>query len=405
MLKLLQKNANDLYIGLLPVRTKDGIFFPNGKFEGTWTSVELQYAKKLGYQIKVTKGFQFNKELDIFDEYVDELSEKKDKLKGSQRQVVKSLLNNLLGRFALNFVKPITKTVHKTELDKILATKEVKTFKIINDDNFIVTFIPVVNKDICESHGLDYYKVILNERKNNIVGKIDVFQDTSIIISAFTTAYARVHMHQIKLDILANGGKIYYSDTDSMVTNLSLDQLKEIMPDRIGNKLGQLKFEHTVNEAFFISNKTYALKTKDGKEITKTKGAVKDSIPYSHFQDLYLHSKSIKANKTSSTINYSKGSVTIETKEIDINWDSYTKRAKYYDPKTKLWTDTRPLYIDNLTKSIVVYVPKNIIKYTSYPTEEPKVIIKEPTMISKNTCSQYKGYGPYADYENCLLLR
>lgn len=73
----------------------------------------MQYAKKLGYQIKVTKGFQFNKELDVFDEYVDELSEKKDKLKGSQRQVVKSLLNNLLGRFALNFVKPITKTVHK----------------------------------------------------------------------------------------------------------------------------------------------------------------------------------------------------------------------------------------------------------------------------------------------------
>jgi hypothetical protein len=131
-------------------------------------------------------------------------------------------------------------------------------------------------------------------------------------------------MHQIKLDILANGGKIYYSDTDSLATNLSLDQLKEIMPERIDNNLGQLKFEHNVNEAFFISNKTYVLKTKVGKEIKKAKGAVKYSIPYSHFQYLYLHSKSIKANKTFSTINYSKGSVTIETKEIDINWDSYT---------------------------------------------------------------------------------
>jgi hypothetical protein len=121
------------------------------------------------------------------------------------------------------------------------------------------------------------------------------------------------------------------------------------MPERIDNNLGQLKFEHNVNEAFFISNKTYVLKTKVGKEIKKAKGAVKYSIPYSYFQYLYLHSKSIKANKTFSTINYSKGSVTIETKEIDINWDSYTKREKLYDPKTKLWTDTRPLYIDNLT--------------------------------------------------------
>ena len=27
--------TNELYIGLLPVRTKTGIIFPNGKFEGT----------------------------------------------------------------------------------------------------------------------------------------------------------------------------------------------------------------------------------------------------------------------------------------------------------------------------------------------------------------------------------
>ena len=50
-------------------------------------------------------------------------------LKGSSRQVVKSLLNNLIGRFALNFVKPITKTVNQNELDYLLATKEIKTLK------------------------------------------------------------------------------------------------------------------------------------------------------------------------------------------------------------------------------------------------------------------------------------
>jgi len=105
-----------------------------------------------------------------------------------------------LGRFALNFVKPITKAVNNSQLDKILSTKEIKTFKQINNNNFIITFVPIINKDICESHGLDFYKVILNERKQNIVGKIDDFKDTSIIISAFTTAYARIHMHKIKLD-------------------------------------------------------------------------------------------------------------------------------------------------------------------------------------------------------------
>lgn len=137
-----------------------------------------------------------------------ELSKLKDELEGSQKQVVKSLLNNLLGRFGLNFVKPITKTVKKNQLDKILSTMEVKTFKEINEDNFILTYIPIINQEICESHGLDYNKVILNQRPHDLIGKVDVFKDVSIIMSAFTTAYARVHMHKI-------------------------------MPEQIGNKLGQ----------------------------------------------------------------------------------------------------------------------------------------------------------------------
>ena len=36
--------------------------------------------------------------------------------------------------------------------------------------------------------------------------------------------------------------------------------------------------------------------------------------------------------------------------------------------------DTRPLYIDNLTRSISVYIPKNIIQFTMH--QKPKVIIE-----------------------------
>jgi hypothetical protein len=66
-------------------------------------------AKANGYKITVLKGLQFNKQESPFKEYVEELSRQKDTLTGSTRQVVKSLLNNLIGRFALNFVKPICK--------------------------------------------------------------------------------------------------------------------------------------------------------------------------------------------------------------------------------------------------------------------------------------------------------
>jgi len=52
---------------------------------------------------------------------------------------------------------------------------------------------------------------------------------------------ARVHMNQIKLDILTAGGLLYYSDTYSIVTDLSLYKLKEVMPEKVGKELGQFK--------------------------------------------------------------------------------------------------------------------------------------------------------------------
>lgn len=362
--------TNNLYLGLLPVKTKSGTIFPNGKFAGIWNTIDLKFAKEKGYKIKVIKGYQFNIiKNSPFINYVDDLSLLKDTLTGSQRQVVKSLLNNLLGRFALNYIKPITKIVKKVELDYILTTKVIKTFKEINENNYIITYYPIVNKEICDSHNLDYYKVILNERKKNISENVDIFLDTSIVISSFVTSYARIFMHEIKFTILQNNGNIYYSDTDSIVTNLSLDKLKQILPKEIGNKLGQLKLEYQVREAYFISNKTYTLLLEDGKTIKRAKGVSSNSLEFADYVYMYKESKFTVADKTSSYIDYNRGSVTIMTKKVFIDWNSYKKREKIYNPKTNLWTDTRPLYIDNLTRSITIYKApqKNIIKFHYKP--------------------------------------
>jgi hypothetical protein len=95
-----------------------------------------------------------------------------------------------------------TKTVNKKLLDNILVffkgkrkkQKNIKTFKEINSDSFVLTYMPLLDKEVCESHYIDYYQAILKERSHNIEKFVNVFQDTSIIISAFTTAYARVYM-------------------------------------------------------------------------------------------------------------------------------------------------------------------------------------------------------------------
>jgi hypothetical protein len=224
-----------------------------------------------------------------------------------------------LGRFAINYVKPITKTVNKKVLDNILATRVVKTFKEIKSENFGLTYLPLLDKEVCDSHNIDYHKAIFNERSHNIEKFVNVFQDTSIIISAFTTSYARVHMNQIKLDILAAGGLLYYSDTDSIVTDLSLDKLKEVMPEKVGKELGQLKFEYKISKGYFISNKIYALLLDDGTIIKKGKGFSTDSVSLFDYEQMYLYSQSIEANRISGKINYSLGSVMIDNKKIIID--------------------------------------------------------------------------------------
>lgn len=78
--------------------------------------------------------------------------------------------------------------------------------------------------------------------------------NSSIAITAVVTAYARIHMSKLKLYILSKSGSIYYTDTNSIVTNIELD---EHLVDK--NELGKLKLEHKVKKGIFITNKTYCL--------------------------------------------------------------------------------------------------------------------------------------------------
>lgn len=222
----------------------------------------------------------------------------------------------------INNINIIDAQARAIQSDKILSTKEIKTFKSIKTDKFIVTFAPVINKYICKSQGgsldLAFYKVNLNEKI--IVEKYYGFKNTSIIImSTFTTVYVLINMNQIKLDIITSGRRICYSDIDSLITNLSLNKLKEIMPKRIVDKLGQLKFEQYVKEVYFISKKTSAFLGKDGKVKIKTKGVSAASWDISNIKDMYLNSKYIKGDKTSSIISYSKCSVSIKVNIFNLN--------------------------------------------------------------------------------------
>ncbi len=340
--------TNSNYLGLLPVRRKEGLVMPNGKWTGWYFSEELKFASDNGYNIKVIRGYNFNKEFNIFDNYINYLYNIKSTTTNLvERAIMKSLLNNLLGRFGLNINKPKTEIVDLDKLDLLISTRECNSFKKISDNSFLISYYPKVSKVICEMHGLDYTEVLkdaslkvnLDNQSNS-----DKFNDVSIVISAAITAYARIYMSKVKLNILNKGGNIYYTDTDSIITDIPLDN--------VGSKLGEFKLEHKVKKGYFLSAKTYGLIFENNKTLCKSKGVVENGLSIDDCINLY-NGVNVKVPKVSAIRNYDKGSVLIKSDTIKLDHDSYKKRIKIYDENSK-WVDTKPLVIqdDDLVEDI-----------------------------------------------------
>lgn len=329
--------TNDNYIGLLPLQLNNQLTLPKGEFSGIWSSEELKFAKLNGYQVKVIKGYNFNKVNHIFDKFVKELYEFKNNSKGYRKTIYKSILNNLLGRFGLNILKPVTQTVNLKKRDFLVSTRVVNSEIFLNDHKVLITYQPNINRDICAQHGLDYLKILDLESKLNIENNLDLFKDVSISTAAMINSYARIHINSLKLEVINNGGTIYYSDTDSLVINNDY-----FNPDWVSDKLGKLKIEYEIDEAYFISNKTYCLRLKDGNIIIKTKGILNNSLTIEDFKNMYLNNMNVTGIKNHTTKNYEKGSVLIEKKEVILNYDSYIKREKVYN-ENNIWIDTKPL--------------------------------------------------------------
>lgn len=89
----------------------------------------------------------------------------------------------------------------------------------------------------------------------------------------------------------------------------------------------------------------------------KSKGVYENSLNLNDFKAMYFNNQNIKAIKSNTKTNYKEGYVNIDTKEITLKYDVYTKREKIF--KDNLWIDTKPLYINTIDLSLVIYIAPN----------------------------------------------
>lgn len=142
-------------------------------------------------------------------------------------------------------------------------------------------------------------------------------------------------MQTIKLEILKRGDLIYYTDTDSLITNKVFDD------KLIGGQLGQFKLVDTITKLYAISGKSYAYTrivkdddiNKKDEVIIKFKGISSKSVDFDNIRDLY-YNKDIKATRFESNVNYVEGFTEIKkSTPIELSHDMYKKRSKIYDNK------------------------------------------------------------------------
>jgi len=322
---------DDIYIPILPIRNKNGVFSKCGKISGVFFSEEIKLALKYGYRIlKVYKGLAYEKG-NPFINFVHDLYNKRIENKNSPLQkIFKLLLNSLYGKFGMNPKFNITDILlDDKKIQDIIRFHEVKSFNHIQDTKSQrINYNPDVSRDkisLFLSSGMITSEYLENYMNN--LEKVFSLQFSCVHIASAITSYARIYMYEKKINC-----NLYYSDTDSLFTTNELNT---------SNEIGGLKLEYRIKEALFIAPKLYYIKTNDNLEYIKSKGIMSHSLDKDQFNEL-LKEKSLFLNiKHNFVRNIKDYSIKSQSNLIEISGD-FLKRKKIYD-SNNLWVDTKPL--------------------------------------------------------------
>ena len=249
---------------ILPFKLENRVYNPQGKWNGWYFSEELKFAKLNGYKINVHFGYNFEFSTEIFKNYVETYYHFK-KVEDSKidKNSSKLLLNSLYGRFGLNDKIDVMGVFNSEESKDILSRYTVKDQYSISEDLEFLRYEKVPYNNFQDNNSTeDYLKLLVDcDNKNRSLNH-------SIPIAIATAAYARIYMFKIIHRLEELGINIYYMDTDSLVIDQDMPQ------DLVGDKIGQFKLEHEIEEGIFIDPKFYCLKLSENNYIFKNKGLV-----------------------------------------------------------------------------------------------------------------------------------
>jgi hypothetical protein len=168
------------------------------------------------------------------------------------------------------------------------------------------------------------------------------FSETNVPLAAAITAYSRVTINTYKVFCLNNGIGVYYSDTDSLVTDAALPA--EYIHDA---ELGKLKLEYNIIEGYFLAPKLYwmdAINAKGEREIISKSRGYGGEITREQALALYQNTP-INVPKPKWNRSWENHSVFTQLDHRLNITGEVSKREKVLD-STGAWVDTKPLTVN-----------------------------------------------------------
>lgn len=222
--------VEDLQIPVLHKNINGKFIFPVGRLNGLYYTQEILKAVEMGYKIKVNYGYEFLKTGYIFKSYVEHFYNLKKTETGSKRAIAKLMLNSLYGKFG----QRRDREVHHLVVDGSLSNLNYSAKKYWDSETDFI--------------------------HPEIAGMI--------------TANARTRLYNLFQK--AGLDRVYYCDTDSIITDTVLST---------SNELGDIKQEDRIKEFIALRPKLYGYLNVNKEIIIKAKGFKEGNINFADFEN------------------------------------------------------------------------------------------------------------------------
>jgi hypothetical protein len=248
--------TQNMEIPVLPLKHQEKLFFPNGTFEGWYWFEEIKLFLDEGGLVNRVKAAVYS---DFYEPEIKSFVQKNNSIREF------SPYSNLIGKNNNNVFYGKIGMSPKSTIDEITTDRQ-----------------PKIGSTLFEVDG-----ILINSREQ-------YKPHSNVSISASITSKARIKLYKTFKKLQNEGARLLYTDTDSIIIAVKAVDYHKFIDKKIGEAFFDSKKQDTeIERAAFALPKSYSIRLKCGKEITKMKGFT-EKITFNKFQWAFKEKKEIK---------------------------------------------------------------------------------------------------------------